>query len=345
MLGGPALGGLVLGAVEAMVDSKRRLQDKRARRCVVRCSSAEARARYLRRPAEDDFLMTPERVLGTGFSGAVVVGTELRSGAERALKSYQKQSLPTGSLEMLRDEVNIYLGLQHPRIVALHQVYETAEQLTLVMELCRGGELHGRLRSRGRFTEQDAARAACDMLSALEYLHAKEIVHRDIKMENWLYSDVTDDACLKLIDFGFSTSHRRRELLRERCGTTAYMAPEVLHGHGYTEKCDMWSFGVVVFALLSGTLPFGRHAERMLECSGAEAVEDDFAEDVSPEARSFVGALLRHDPAMRMSAAQCLSHPWLTSLQTPQMPPPLPCCRSRSAMDPCTEWPASMAGA
>jgi len=141
-----------------------------------------------------------------------------------------------------------------------------------------------------------------------------------------------------LADFGFSTKWNGREPMHESCGTTSYLAPEVFQGN-YTEKCDMWSFGVIMFALLNGKMPFvGKDRElvdRILEC------EYSFQNHISEEAQDFVEGLLKLNPENRMSASECLVHPWITqhvidnTTCCPQQLSALPSLlvRSRSAME------------
>jgi serine/threonine protein kinase len=257
---------------------------------------------------------------------------------DRAVKVYRKQELSLSRLHSLQKEVNIYLMLSHPNIVKLHNVYESNETVHLSMELCSGGELYTRLKQKGNFSEKSAARAAFQMLSAIEHLHMQGIVHRDLKLENWLYESDVEDAPLKLADFGFSTKWNGREPMHESCGTTSYLAPEVFQAN-YTEKCDMWSFGVIMFALLNGKMPFvGKDRElvdMIFEC------EYSFQNHISEEAQDFVEGLLKLNPENRMSASECLVHPWITQHVTdnttwsPQQLSALPSLlvRSRSAME------------
>jgi calcium-dependent protein kinase len=266
-----------------------------------------------RKAVEQDFVVAPDRVLGTGCSGSVVVAVDRRSGAERALKTYRKRDLSTRALTFLRNEVTINAKLHHPHVANLSGVYENSDTLSLVMELCPGGEVYTRLKQRGVFSEWEAVHAAHQMLLAIEHLHLHNIVHRDLKLENWLYSEAGDDADLKLIDFGFSTQWDSSTMMTDDVGTTGYMAPEVLRGR-YSDKCDMWSFGVIIFALLSGRMPFqGKSCEethrRILDC------DYSLPTHVSDSARDFIEQLLIVDVSKRMSATQCLSHPWVAAVQ------------------------------
>lgn len=335
------LGQLLLSAVDSVANTKHRMEVQRLRNQIVDSSvtrSLDVRSRYSRKPIDQEVTLEPQNVLGTGCSGPVIRAVEHQSGMDRAVKVYRKQELSLSRLHSLQKEVNIYLMLSHPNIVKLHNVYESNETVHLSMELCSGGELYTRLKQKGNFSEKSAARAAFQMLSAIEHLHMQGIVHRDLKLENWLYESDAEDAPLKLADFGFSTKWNGREPMHESCGTTSYLAPEVFQGN-YTEKCDMWSFGVIMFALLNGKMPFvGKDRElvdRILEC------EYSFQNHISEEAQDFVEGLLKLNPENRMSASECLVHPWITqhvidnTTCCPQQLSALPSLlvRSRSAME------------
>merc|ERR1719421_1485189 len=117
-----------------------------------------------------------------------------------------------------------------------------------------GGEVYDRLRKRGQYTEQAAASTMRQMLLAVRYLHANHVAHRDLKLENFLYESPDTDR-LKLIDFGFSKFWDDAQKLTQSCGSLHYVAPEVLRC-SYTQSCDLWSLGVLVFILLTGSPPF-----------------------------------------------------------------------------------------
>merc|ERR1719478_674662 len=179
-----------------------------------------------------------------------------------------------------------------------------------------GGELFHRVTKRRHFTEKDAAEAAFQMLLAVNYIHTHGIVHRDIKLENFLY-EKPDSNHLKLIDFGFSKIWEPNTKMALSCGTLAYVAPEVLD-KSYTSKCDLWSLGVVIFILLVGYMPFAgseSHQVQMIRQGKCTYRKESWAK-VSKEASAFIGRLLLVDPIKRLSAEEALQETWIKSKTT-----------------------------
>eukprot|EP00434_Breviolum_minutum_P000003 symbB.v1.2.000003.t1/scaffold5.1/size591573/3 len=191
--------------------------------------------------------------------------------------------------------------------------YESKDTLTLIMELLEGGELFDRIITLGHFTERHAAGCIWQMLLAIRYLHGLGIVHRDLKLENWLFEKQGGDD-LKLIDFGLSKFWEPSKKMEMRVGTLDYMAPEVLH-RNYTSKCDLWSLGVITYTLLVGSFPFaGRDGDTaMLQriSGGKFAKEREAWQSASPTAKDFVEKLLSVNPTLRLSADQALGHAWI----------------------------------
>jgi calcium-dependent protein kinase len=201
--------------------------------------------------------------------------------------------------------------MDHPHVARLFDVYESDERLYLVMESLEGGELFDRLIENGRFSENDAAEAIRQMLLALSYVHGRGIVHCDVKLENFLY-DCPGGSHLKLIDFGFSKHWKPGHQLRTKCGTTQYVAPEVLCGN-YTSQSDLWSLGVIAFTLLSGKMPFGGTDEKVARStlSGNYQFRAELWDGISSDAKDFVQCLLDVNPQTRLTARAALEHKWI----------------------------------
>jgi len=257
-------------------------------------------------------------VLGCGASGEVVAATCRLDGRRYALKRFSKQSLSPEALSMLKREVEIYLTLDHPNIVRLHDVYDSEDALALVMECCNGGELFDHLHRKQSYAECEAAHVTTQMLRAVSYLQSQNIAHRDLKLENFLYEDEDRDAHLKLIDFGFAKVWDHMTPMKAACGSMDYVSPDVLSGSGYTDACDMWSLGVIVFMLLAGHPPFYGGTRRDVAMKIVSG-EPDWAsaaakwQSVSRDGVDFVLRLLTKDPGRRPSAQQALGLRWVST--------------------------------
>mmetsp|Transcript_86049 Transcript_86049/g.200077 ORF Transcript_86049/g.200077 Transcript_86049/m.200077 type:complete len:322 (+) Transcript_86049:42-1007(+) len=256
-----------------------------------------------------------DTVLGKGLGGEVVLVRGKGSDKSFAMKTVKKkQRGDVANKASLTNEVEIFMALDHPHIVQLHSIYETGSHLFLLMECCSGGELYARLQQRGAFPDADAIEATQQMLKAVSYLHGRRIVHRDLKLENFLYQSDEPTAHLKLIDFGFAHVWDGVTLMKAPCGSLSYVSPDVLFGDGYTDKCDLWSLGVIVWMLLSGYPPF--HGEEQVIMTKIKAGQPDWSHQkrwkpVTTEAIDFVRKLLVKEPKRRMDASAAARHPWL----------------------------------
>jgi len=260
-------------------------------------------------------------VLGSGVSGIVRLVTHKATGVQYAVKCLDLGMVGTkAGLAQLREEVFIMCQLDHPNIVRLEEVYESHSEIYLVQELCLGGELFDRLDEQPNYhyTEAECARLVKQMLSAVRYLHSKGIIHRDLKLENFLFSSKAADSDLKMIDFGLSKHFRFGEVHTEAVGTPYTVAPEVILG-SYDERCDIWAIGVISYLLLSGDPPFGgcggpepltKVRTNILECRYSFIPEEIWAH-VSDKGKDFVRHLLIVDPKKRPTAKTAQKDPWL----------------------------------
>jgi serine/threonine protein kinase len=237
-------------------------------------------------------------------------GSRKSSEINYAMKSIHLNRVTDASfVSELRNEISILKKLDHPHIVRAIETFEHRNQIFIVMELCSGGDLY----SRDPYTEEDAARVLSSILSALGYMHSKNVVHRDLKYENILFVNDSPKAEVKLIDFGLSKVYGDNAQLTEGVGTIYTMAPEVLKGN-YTTKADVWSIGVIAYMLLSSQMPFygrkKRHiVEQILNC------QFDFRgrrwKKISDQAKAFIEDLLVLDPDERLEAKKANSSSWL----------------------------------
>jgi len=264
------------------------------------------------------------RILGEGITGAVRLITHKKTGIQLAVKRLDlDQVADDGHLDRLLDEIKIMCALDHPNIVCLEEVYEGDSELYLTQELCKGGDLFDRLDEQPdyHYSEAECARLIKQISSAVTYLHSKGVIHRDLKLENFLFQDERSDSELKMIDFGLSKHFNQGELQTEKVGTPYTVAPECIRGEGYDEKCDVWSIGVICYLLLCGETPFGGDSAdddlyqvRQNITSGNVPFDPDLWGNVSEEAIDFIKTLLVLDPERRPSALEAQNHPWIHSL-------------------------------
>ncbi|CAK0907927.1 unnamed protein product [Prorocentrum cordatum] len=270
--------------------------------------------RYHRPPKKmsEDYVVQ-EAVLGSGLNGEVKIAVSRHnpSSQKYAMKPLKLASIAPEDRSMLVSEVEVFLSLDHPHVTRLYDVYEEPEMLYLIMECMEGGELFDRIVKLKTFREQDAAETVNQMLLAVNYLHSHGMVHRDLKLENFLY-DKKGSNHIKLIDFGFSKVWDPSAKMHASCGTLSYVAPEVLQC-SYTNKCDLWSLGVITFILLAGYMPFaGSDAQQRQNIkAGNYKMKPERWVKVSAEGKDFTFGLLQREPARRLSAEQALAHKWL----------------------------------
>ena len=220
----------------------------------------------------------------------------------------------------LRNEIEILANMHHPYIVNLYDVFDDPrhDQVHIVMQLCRGGELTDRIPD--GFNEIDAAVVTTQMLLAIEYLHAQRIVHRDLKPENFMFVNKNRDADLVLIDFGVSTFFKKEKPPDAAIGTIFYTAPEVFEGE-YDMRCDVWSIGVILYSVLAkGKLPFGAKGApphvvyKKISTKAPPFHDKDGWSDHSVEARRFIERLLTKDFRLRPTATEALKDTWFEHL-------------------------------
>ncbi|XP_076264482.1 par-1 isoform X27 [Rhynchophorus ferrugineus] len=194
------------------------------------------------------------KTIGKGNFAKVKLAKHVPTGKEVAIKIIDKTQLTPGSLQKLFREVRIMKMLDHPNIVKLFQVIETEKTLYLVMEYASGGEVFDYLVLHGRMKEKEARAKFRQIVSAVQYCHQKRIIHRDLKAENLL---LDSEMNIKIADFGFSNEFTPGSKLDTFCGSPPYAAPELFQGKKYDgPEVDVWSLGVILYTLVSGSLPF-----------------------------------------------------------------------------------------
>uniref|UniRef100_A0A7N8YMS4 MAP/microtubule affinity-regulating kinase 3 n=1 Tax=Mastacembelus armatus TaxID=205130 RepID=A0A7N8YMS4_9TELE len=204
------------------------------------------------------------KTIGKGNFAKVKLARHILTGREVAIKIIDKTQLNPTSLQKLFREVRIMKILNHPNIVKLFEVIETEKTLYLVMEYASGGEVFDYLVAHGRMKEKEARAKFRQIVSAVQYCHQKHIVHRDLKAENLL---LDADMNIKIADFGFSNEFTVGGKLDTFCGSPPYAAPELFQGKKYDgPEVDVWSLGVILYTLVSGSLPFdGQNLKELRE--------------------------------------------------------------------------------
>eukprot|EP00270_Netrium_digitus_P007011 TRINITY_DN2029_c0_g1_i2.p1 TRINITY_DN2029_c0_g1~~TRINITY_DN2029_c0_g1_i2.p1 ORF type:complete len:320 (+),score=57.26 TRINITY_DN2029_c0_g1_i2:164-1123(+) len=266
--------------------------------------------------------------LNSGNFGVVYSCEHLQTGEVFACKVIRKENV--GDVSSLCREVQIMQQVAgQPNVIEIQDVLEDDKHIYIVMELCDGGDLFDRLQASGQLPEAVAKSAFRQIVNAIRFCHQRGIVHRDIKPENVLLKASKHTSLpefrgkeweLKLADFGCSTFCPARNTLHGFYGSHHYMSPQIITGEGHTEKADIWSLGVVLFALLSGTLPFlgckaggtEEDVDTLFEAimDGDYDIESYRWQSVSKNAKHLVRMMLAEDEARRPSAEQILMHPW-----------------------------------
>ncbi|XP_053721660.1 ribosomal protein S6 kinase alpha-2 [Synchiropus splendidus] len=242
------------------------------------------------------------KVLGQGSYGKVFLVRKMK-GVDRgqlyAMKVLKKATLKVRDRVRSKMERDILAEVNHPFIVKLHYAFQTEGKLYLILDFLRGGDLFTRLSKEVMFTEEDVKFYLAELALALDHLHSLGIIYRDLKPENIL---LDEDGHIKITDFGLSKEaidHDKRAY--SFCGTIEYMAPEVVNRRGHTQSADWWSFGVLMFEMLTGSLPFqGKdRKETMALILKAKLGMPQF---LSPEVQSLLRALFKRNPANRLGA-------------------------------------------
>ncbi|CAJ1077682.1 serine/threonine-protein kinase D3-like isoform X2 [Xyrichtys novacula] len=259
-----------------------------------------------------------DEVLGSGQFGIVYGGKHRKSGRDVAIKIIDKMRFPTKQESQLRNEVAILQNLHHPGIVNLERMFETPEQVFVVMEKLHGDMLEMILSSeKSRLPERLTKFLVTQILVALRHLHFKNIVHCDLKPENVLLASAEPFPQVKLCDFGFARIIGEKSFRRSVVGTPAYLAPEVLRSKGYNRSLDMWSVGVIIYVSLSGTFPFNEDEDINDQIQNAAFMYPPNPwKEISEQATDLINNLLQVKMRKRYSVDKSLSHPWLQDYQT-----------------------------
>ncbi|KAK3096801.1 hypothetical protein FSP39_003437 [Pinctada imbricata] len=260
--------------------------------------------------------------IGQGTFGKVFKVKHKESGVHWAMKVINKEKAGGPAIKLIEREVAILKRVQHENIITLNEVFETGKKIYLIMELCEGGELADAVKEKGSYPEEDCKTIMTKLASAISYLHKNDIVHRDIKLENILLSqnpeNPSDHLHIKVTDFGLSVVKGgvgHDNMMQDFCGTPIYMSPEIIDNKSYSQQCDVWAMGVIMYILMSGGPPFKSKDEDSLY-DIIKKGEIDFSDkawvDKPDNAKHLIQKLLLLDPAHRITASEVLHHPWIT---------------------------------
>ncbi|GAB6021849.1 Serine/threonine-protein kinase par-1 [Chamberlinius hualienensis] len=248
------------------------------------------------------------KTIGKGNFAKVKLAKHLPTSKEVAIKIIDKTQLNPGSLQKLFREVRIMKILDHPNIVKLFQVIETEKTLYLVMEYASGGEVFDYLVAHGRMKEKEARAKFRQIVSAVQYCHQKRIIHRDLKAENLL---LDSEMNIKIADFGFSNEFTPGNKLDTFCGSPPYAAPELFQGKKYDgPEVDVWSLGVILYTLVSGSLPFdGQNLKELRERVLRGKYRIPFY--MSTDCENLLKKFLVLNPAKRSSLENIMKDKWM----------------------------------
>lgn len=266
-------------------------------------------------------------LVGKGSFGKVIQVRKINTGEIFAMKVLSKRHIVEhNEVAHTKSEKNILMKLQHPFLVGLNYSFQTDDKLYFILDYVNGGELFYHLQREKRFSEDRVRFYGAEIVLALEYLHAAGVVYRDLKPENLL---LTDEGHICMTDFGlckeglFSPEDRTETF----CGTPEYLAPEVLVGHGYGKAVDWWSFGSLLYEMLTGLPPFySQDVQEMYRKIMTDKLT--FPDFVHPDARSLLEQLLERDAEKRLTEPNLIKrHPFFKAinwelLYQKKIPPP-----------------------
>ncbi|KAJ4902396.1 SNF1-related protein kinase 1.3 [Raphanus sativus] len=260
------------------------------------------------------------KTLGQGSFGKVKLAVHKTTGHNVAIKILNREKIKEMTIEAkVEREIKILRLLMHPHIIRQYEVIETPEDIYVVMEYVKSGELFDYIVEKGKLHEDEARYLFQQIISGVEYCHQNKIAHRDLKPENILL----DTKCnIKIADFGLSNVMLDGHFLKTSCGSPNYAAPEVISGKLYAgPEVDIWSCGVILYALLCGYLPFDDESMPSL-FSKIKKGEYVLPDHLSYEARDLIPRILTVDPMMRISIPGIRQHRWFDSKLPPYLAAP-----------------------
>jgi 5'-AMP-activated protein kinase catalytic alpha subunit len=255
------------------------------------------------------------KTIGEGTFGKVKLGTHNLTGEKVAVKILEKHKI-VEDVDVVRvtREIKILKLARHPNIIQLYEIIETPKKLYLITEYITGGELFDYIVKNHRLSEERACEFYQQIISGIEYLHELGIVHRDMKPENLL---IDHDGSIKLVDFGLSNIYKPNQKLTTACGSPCYAAPEMIAGEAYHgSRADIWSCGIILFAMVCGYLPFEDPDTNVLYNKILDG-KYQTPSWLSDECRDLISKILNIDPDERYTVEQIKTHKWYSSKHSP----------------------------
>ena len=264
-----------------------------------------------------------KEVIGKGKFGVVNLGIHKKTGQQVAIKILNKESLKTAEdKELVQIEIGILKLCHHPNIVRLLDHLENTDYIYIVTEYIEGGTLSKYLKKKKfNFSERQASNIMSQIASGVQYLHQYGIVHRDLKPGNIMITQQNDFGVIKIMDFGLSKIVSPSEKMVEGYGTLSYVAPEVLLRTPYNKEVDIWSMGVILYYMLSGSLPFrGTKQQEVAEKIVYEDLEfdEDEWETKSQKVQDLISRCLEKNPKERITIDEFINHPWFKKNMNPK---------------------------
>ena len=251
------------------------------------------------------------RLLGRGTFGKVYLATQKISGRQVAIKCIEKVALKNADMiKRVFNEVRILSQVSHPNVVKLYEIFENSKFYFFATELAERGDLMGLLRAQGPFSSAQIFHVLRDILSALRYLREQGVLHRDLKLDNVL---LTPDYRAKICDFGVAERLRSNFPLREKCGTPAYLAPEIIKKIYNGFASDFWALGVCLFILTTGLPPFSARSIEALE-NAILTQEPKLHHVHDPKLRHLIASLLAKNPEARPNADEVEASEWFVEM-------------------------------
>ncbi|CAN6307160.1 unnamed protein product [Urochloa humidicola] len=286
------------------------------------------------------------RPIGSGAYSQVWLGRHQARGTEVAVKEIAMERLSSKLRESLLSEVDILRRIRHPNVIALHDSIKDHGRIYLILEYCRGGDLHAYLQRHKRVSETVAKHFIRQLASGLQMLRDSNVVHRDLKPQNILLVENNENSLLKIADFGFAKFLQPFALAETLCGSPLYMAPEVMQAQKYDAKADLWSVGVILYQLVTGIPPFNGDNQIQLLKNILRSREIQFPSEcsLSHGCIDLCRKLLRLNSVERLTVDEFVHHPFLsqhaperTLSRTPSDFRDLP--SSQSSQEDCMPFP------